>query len=143
MADVFARSPDAEFILDGEFEEDHQVAVRALEWRECVVPVAAFSLQPTLGEHLSVVDVQHHREALSRLSSIEVWIDRAGGIDRALFASPILATWRNGKLHVEDGWHRLGSAAFRHGLSAVRIICADLFNANKVSSQIAVSRAGT
>ena len=109
--------------------------VSVLAWRECIVPVTAFALKTTFTEHLGAVTHQDLNEAFARLRRIEPWIDAAGGIGKALTSCPLLATWRAGKLHVEDGWHRLGSAVFWHHRTTVRIICADLPSLTSGSSR--------
>ena len=102
------------------------MGVSLLAWRECIVPVIAFSLRATFTEPMSAVADQDLNAAFVRLGRIEPWIDAAGGIEKALMTYPILASWRDGRLHVEDGSHRLGSAVFWYHQTTVRVLCADL-----------------
>lgn len=123
VPDIFQRSSDAEFIIDADFAEDRGVELSALEWRECLIPVEAFRLKPTLALHLDAVHGQHNEAAAARLAAIEKWIVDCDGIGHALQQQPLLVTWRDERIHVEDGCHRLACAFFTHGESHVRALC--------------------
>ena len=124
VPDIYARSGDAEFIIDSDFAEDRACDLGTVVWRECQVPVSVFGLQPTLAEHLAVVRGQSAAEAQQRLSVIREWAACRGSIQAALRENPLLLTIRDGNATLEDGWHRLGLAAFEAALPEVTAICA-------------------
>ena len=126
VADIYARSGDAEFIIDSDFAEDRNVQLGELVWMDSLVPTAAFGLQATLVDHINLVRGQSTVEACARLDKIRAWARERGGIERALRESPLLLTLRNGKVTLEDGWHRLGIAVFEGGLTQVPALCAAL-----------------
>ena len=135
VADVYARSADAQFILDCDFEEDYGVEVSALHWKECLVPVSAFALRhTTLEAHLATqrcIDPAYERE---RLANVRAWIGTKRNAMEALHESPLLVSILDGELKLQDGWHRLGIAAFEHGLTDVLALCVDLGKGLKPAS---------
>lgn len=126
VADVYARSGDAEFIIDSDFADDRNVKLDELVWMDCLVPAAAFGLQATLDDHLSLVRGQSVVEGRARLGQIRAWATERGGIEPALRESPLLLTLRDSKVTLEDGWHRLGIAVFEAGLTQLPALCAAL-----------------
>jgi hypothetical protein len=127
VPDVFARSVDAEFILDGDFERDEQVAPALLDWRECLVPIEAFGFKhESLEAHIASLRRVDAVYEASRLEVIRAWVSSCGGIEAALAQSPALATMTDGVLKLEDGFHRLGIAKFEHGAQFVRTLCASM-----------------
>ncbi len=130
VADIQRRSGDAEFILDDDFEEEEGVSAAALDWRECLVPAAEFGpLSDSLDGHLMRLwrpfyGASWLDEERARCAAIRQWMSESGGADSALMQSPILATIRGGRLHIEDGFHRLGVAVFDFGAAHVRVLCA-------------------
>ena len=124
VPDIYARSGDAEFIIDSDFADDRACDLDAVVWRECQVPVAVFGLQSTLAKHLALVRGQSAADAEQRLSVIREWAARRGGVQAALRESPLLLTIRDGTVTFEDGWHRLGLAAFETGMPEVTALCA-------------------
>lgn len=122
VPNLFSSSPDAEFV----FDDDAECGWSSLEWRECEVPVAAFGLKAdTLDDHL---DFLPHKASLVdeqlRAKSIEMWMRDHGCASVALHQSPLLITLREGKVKIEDGYHRLGVAVFCFGQSTVKALCA-------------------
>ena len=120
---LFSRSSDAEFI----FDDDAECGWTALEWRECEVPISVFGLTAkTLDEHFGALlpAVTMASEQL-RGQAIEQWILEMGGVRNALHKSPLLITLRNGKVKIEDGYHRLGVAIFCYGAHTVKALCAE------------------
>lgn len=124
VPDVYARSGDAEFIVDSDFAEDRDCDLSALVWRECQVPVLAVTTHATLAAHVGHVQPQTAAEAEQRLGLIREWATSRGGIQAALRENPLLLTIRNGNVTLEDGWHRLGIAAFEAALPEVTALCA-------------------
>ncbi len=127
IADAFARSPDAEFVLDG-VEDDWGVSASALEWRECTVPISAFDLPVSINNvqwaaKLAKHDPEGERE---RMHTITTWVNERGGIEQALQECPLILTLREGRATIEDGAHRLLHAAYERRVSTVRVICAVL-----------------
>lgn len=123
---VYARSPDAEYILDSDWGSDRGVDIRSIQWRECSVPVSEFELSAVdLRDHLSKIAIGANtvESEMARCDGIVQWIEAAGGMDRAFLESPILARIQHGKLMIEDGYHRLGLARFTYGAPIVRVIC--------------------
>jgi hypothetical protein len=88
--DVFARSPDAEFILDPD--------EGSFEWRECQAPVSAFK------QTSAMIDTP--AEEAKRFARIRRWMKERGGAAAAIQESPVLALWWRG-LYLLDGWHRM------------------------------------
>ena len=130
---VFKRSPDAEFVLDGDFASDYGVLAADLAWRECIVPIEAFGVCcSNLREHiarLSGTHVAKQIEAeLCRCQHIQEWIEAAGGIDVALNQSPLLVTLQGGQILLQDGYHRLGLATFNYSAKTVKALCAYMPN---------------
>lgn len=120
VVDLFNRSPDAEFIFD-----DGADRWAALEWRDCEVPVSAFDMAPTLDEHLSaLLPATTMAAEQERVQQIAQWMEQAGGVAKALCQSPILITLHNGKVRIEDGYHRLGVAVFCYGVQSVKALVA-------------------
>lgn len=128
MSDVYERSPDAQYILDSEFFEEIGAAADVLAWRECEIPVEEFCLQEKFEQHFEKLVLGGARalEAYEqeRYAAIRDWMEGAGGPDVALKRSPLLVTIRNGKVTLEDGYHRLGLAAFKFGAKTVTALCA-------------------
>lgn len=122
VRDLFSRSPDAEFI----FDDDVECGWTALEWRECEVPVSAFGIEAqTLNEHLAaLLPAATMADELRRIQSIEQWMVELGGVCHALDRSPLLITLRNGRIDIQDGYHRLGMAFFGYGVKTVKSLCA-------------------
>jgi hypothetical protein len=111
VADVAARSPDAEFILEGE-EFD-------LPWTEEQCPLSWFRFAG-VGTLEDYSHLPLDKDDLERMETIEQWAQSRGGLSRALRESPILA-WDDGT--VLDGTHRL-LVAKRHGLRAATTLLA-------------------
>lgn len=136
---VFARSGDAEIILDRDFEEDEGVCASELAWRECEIPIEALSATPMpLDQYLKEMILgcshmlkQHVLDDLlcqekRRCSHIAEWIDSCGGPDNALLESPLIITIKGGAFKIEDGYHRLGLAVCNYGARTVRAVCAEI-----------------
>lgn len=127
VSDLYARSADAEFVLD-EFEERTDgIPADALEWRECMIPKEAFQLPARLDE----VEWLRRHSAMDppgeqrRMADIGAWVARCGGIGPALAASPLLVTLdEEGAIHIEDGNHRLLYAVYFCKARAVHALCA-------------------
>jgi hypothetical protein len=127
LPDVYARSSDAAFILDSDFEEDYSCDVSSLIWKECVVPASAFALAyTTLAEHLGCLHGAEPGYERERLLNIRTWIASRHNMLEALTQSPLLVFLKDGRLELADGWHRLGIAVFEHRLPEVIALCADL-----------------
>jgi hypothetical protein len=125
IPDVYARSSDAEFILDAEYGEERGIAVEQLKWRECLVPVSAFALKHSdLLAHLVAVPGVDWKYEAARMANIRAWFARAGGARNGLLESPLLVSISGADLTLEDGWHRLGLAVFEEGLTEVTALCA-------------------
>lgn len=113
VEDVFACSPDAEFVLTGD-EAD-------LSWRRCRVPVSEIFLRHPLA--ICAIKGETQDEADQRWQRVRDWINDIGSIEAALAQSPILAEMRlDGRPGLIDGWHRLALAALEHGLDEVEMI---------------------
>lgn len=110
VADIKARSPDAEFILEGE-EFD-------LPWTEEEKPLRWFNVAG--GQSLEYYAQSLDQQDLDRMRSIERWAKSRGSLFRALGESPVLA-WDDGT--VLDGTHRL-LVAQKHGLRTVPVLVA-------------------
>lgn len=109
VADITARSPDAEFILEGEeFELPWTEEKRPLEWFR-------FAGVGTLEDYTRLL---LDDDDLARMETIESWAQSRGGLAKALHESPILA-FEDGT--VLDGTHRL-LAAQRRGLQTVTVL---------------------
>lgn len=128
VPDVYARSGDAEGILDGWFDDhETEIAWNLLDWRECDIPVSAFGFS-----YDNIEDwcrhLRHERleDEMQRMALIRSWVAEAGGIFPALTQSPLLVTIRNGRPKIEDGYHRLGIAVLEQGVSHVRSLCASV-----------------
>ncbi len=134
---VFQRSPDAEFILDGDFAGDFGICAADLAWRECAVPVQAFGVPcSNLREHIGRLVGMHIatqlEEELFRCQHIQEWIEAAGGIETALNQSPLLVTLQGGQIVLQDGYHRLGLATFNYSAKTVNALCAYLPNPTRI-----------
>jgi hypothetical protein len=103
VIDVKARSPDAEFILEGE-EFD-------LPWTEEQRPLHWFNVVGGQRLESQTLDKQDR----DRMDAIRGWAKSRGGLAKALRESPILA-WEDGT--VLDGTHRL-LVALDQGLRTV------------------------
>lgn len=111
QVDVRMRSPDAEFILEGE-EFD-------LPWTEEHRPLSWFRFRGVgnLKDYEKLkLDAQDHE----RISAISQWAKERGGLVKALHESPILA-WSDGT--VLDGTHRL-LVALQQKLPTVTVLTA-------------------
>ena len=130
--DVYARSPDAEFILGSDFEDEEALRVADLEWRECQIPIEAFEVSATsLESHVAGLlgagaSAAARKAEAARCNGVGEWIKGCGGVDLALQKSPMLVTLRDGRIKMEDGYHRLGVAVFEFGALQVRAICAEV-----------------
>jgi len=108
VKDVLSRSPDAEFILDGD-----EVA---FEWREVELPIHVFGLK----FHQSEIRETPARTN-ERIAVIRKWMTQSGGWKKAIQSSPILALFVDGKLELLDGWHRM-KAASAGGVDVVTVL---------------------
>lgn len=115
VTDVGKRSEDVASIFE---PEDFQ-----LEWRECLVPIEAFDLAADRDGFLSGLpgDLHDNKE---RYQSVHDWMKDAGGVEAALQESPLLCFAFEGKLLLDDGWHRLGVAHYEYGAGELRVLCA-------------------
>ncbi|WP_346798112.1 hypothetical protein R5M92_04295 [Halomonas sp. Bachu 37] len=112
---MFKRSDDAAAVFEPEDLE--------LEWRECLVPIEAFELAVDRSSFLSALP-SDHRDNTLRYQSVHDWVKDAGGIAPALQESPLLCFLYEGKLLLDDGWHRLGVAHYEYGARDLRALCA-------------------
>jgi hypothetical protein len=107
--DVTTRSPDAEFILEGdEFD---------LPWTEEKRPLGWFRFSG-VGTLEDYARQPLDKDDLDRIETIEQWAKARGGLAKALHASPILA-FDDGT--VLDGTHRM-LTAHRHGLRTATVL---------------------
>ncbi len=143
VPDLYNRSGDAEYILDGDFEAEEGVEACALEWRECLIPVTAFGIRSSnLEEHMLALkrgsddSSTWAGEERERYQRIEEWMRECGGAEAALARSPLLVTIRDGRVAIEDGYHRLGLAAHRYGMTHVLSLCAVVSSAPRVESSM-------
>lgn len=81
-------------------------------------------------------------EEMERIAGILAWIAEVGGIEAVLRQSPLLATVSDGKVRLEDGYHRLGVAHFDDGVTHVRALCASLDEALARTPSFRVRRPG-
>lgn len=116
VADVYNRSEDVPSIFEAEDFE--------LDWRECMVPVEAFCLSATDRDAYLVQMFGDAREYADRYADVKQWMETAGGPDKALKTSPLLCFMVDGKVMLDDGWHRLGVAVFEYQSRHVRALCA-------------------
>lgn len=112
VVNVYRRSGDAEFIFD-----DDDLPWADMAWRDCAVPITAF------GE-LARPEGEAQDECRERCAAIEQWAAGFSNIERALIASPVLATLSAaGDLVLQDGLHRL-MVAKAQGCLSVPVVCA-------------------
>ena len=109
------RSDDAAVILEPEDLE--------LEWRECLVPAHVFGVGG-LRERFMASLPGEREDNEERYLAVSEWVRSCGGLEKALQVSPLICFLSEGKLLVDDGWHRLGVALFEHQARSVRVICA-------------------
>lgn len=115
IADVAARSKDVATHFEPEDFE--------LEWRECLIPMEALGIQPSLDAYLDGLpgDRAEHE---ARHTAVGEWMAESGGAETALEASPLLCFLSGGQVLIDDGWHRLGVARFIYHATHVRALCA-------------------
>lgn len=108
VADIRARSCDAEYILE---EEEFD-----LLWTEEERPISWFRVNG--GQSIESCAETFNRQDRERIAYIEEWAAECGGLWEAIHKSPILAL-ENGD--VLDGAHRLVTA-FLAGLRTVTVL---------------------
>jgi hypothetical protein len=126
--DIYERSIDAPYIFDdGVDVGGEQVGWNDLLWRECLIPVAEFDFPfVSLEQHLLAITAETAVSQRERGQEVAGWMAAVGGVEKALLAAPLLVTLRDGKVTIEDGYHRLGVAVILHDARFVRALCSDM-----------------
>jgi hypothetical protein len=115
LGDVFERSGDTSVILEPEDLD--------LEWRECVLPSHVFGIGGTRERFMATLPGEREDNE-QRYREVHAWMQSCGGPEAALQVSPLICFLSDGKVLLDDGWHRLGVALFEYQARSLRAVCA-------------------
>jgi len=64
-----------------------------------------------------------------RVAGVHDWMRGAGGAEKALAISPLIAFIRtDGSVKLDDGWHRLAVAYYKYGITQLNTVCSVVLN---------------